>query len=298
MQLATSLADLVAQSGVTSFEVIVVSRPTDGATNAVIDDFIERGNAHVIRQSVERPGIVAALRAGWERVQGEFVAMCDDDARYPPNWLERLGNLLVNDEVGAVGGPIDQPGYPQKSVNGPRFASVGWFGRATYYGFDRPGVAEPFATDWLPGANMAMRAEIIRPTDFDVDLDAPGSAPGWEMAICWLIRKRGFHVLVDPTLKVIHEPGPRLDVGRGQSPMRTFAYSRNTAAIMLTYLPALRRTAFLAYFWLVGQKESPGIALIPAVFVRERGDGWPRIRSALQGKIAGMQLAHRRAKLR
>lgn len=292
-RLAMCLRDLQAQVGISAFEVIVVVRSTDHETRTVVDQFADRGQATFIPQLVDSPGIVAALRAGWSRASGECIAFCDDDARYPPTWLKQLEALLHHEAVGAAGGPIDQPGHRQRLLKGQHFANITWYGRTEYFGFDRQEALQPFDVDWLPGANLAVRRRALAGDDFDVLLDAPGSSPGWELSICWHLRQRGWRVIVDPTLHVVHEPAPWVDASRGPTLTRTYAYSRNTMLVMLRNLPFPRRIAFLVYFWLIGQHESPGLLFAPLVAMRERHSGLNRMRAALRGKKDGFVLAMR-----
>src|SRR4051794_11351714 len=87
--LARCIADLLDQDFDDPFEIIVVHRPNDAATWKLVED-VAADKPNVRSAAVQKPGIVHALRVGVENVRGGLVAFCDDDARYPADWLRRL----------------------------------------------------------------------------------------------------------------------------------------------------------------------------------------------------------------
>jgi GT2 family glycosyltransferase len=237
---------------------------------------------------------VSALQVGWEAATGRHVAFCDDDARYPNTWLQQLLKWFRDPRVGATGGVIRQIGYIRKTVSDRNFANVGWLGRTTYNGFEKPTFTEPIDVDFLPGANMIVRRDLLAADDFMTELDAPGSSPGWELSLCLRVKEQGFRVLLDPLVEVEHIGAPWVDGQRGQSNARVHAYSRNITLIMLTYMTWARRVAFLLYFWGVGQMESPGLLVIPWLAFRDPRSLWATVGSAYRGKAEGIVLAIRR----
>jgi GT2 family glycosyltransferase len=292
-ELAACLGDLGCQDWPGSYEVLIVARPDDGGTHATVAQFRPAvANCSVRSVTVNRAGIVMALGVGFKMSRGTFVAFCDDDARYHPDWLTRLRALFVDDNVGGAGGRIAEPGPAARPVEPRDVARVSWSGRARYNVRGEPTFDSPCMVHMLPGANMCFRRGALDQADFDVRLDAPGLSPGMELAIGWQVRMRGFRILFDPTLVVDHFPAPWADGERGRNEARTFAYSRNTCYIMLTNLGPLPRVAFLLRFYLIGERESPGIAswLILASLGRAPHGGW--LRHSMAGKRAGRRLAH------
>jgi GT2 family glycosyltransferase len=277
----------------TSFEIIVVVRVTDRDTLRVVDGIAKSTNVPINMATVDRAGYVNAMRHGWEQARGRYVAFCDDDARYASDWLSHLISLFAHADVGAAGGVILQTGYKRKRAAKHKFVSVAWYGRTSYHAFDEPDFVEPINVDWLPGANMAIRRDVLTPADFLVELDSKGSSPGTELSLCWRVRAQGFRVVLDPKLVVSHMGAPWVGAERGLTAERTYAYSRNTMLVMLSNMGLVRRVVFAAYFWVIGQIESPGLLVGAIVLFRERSKGPARLASSFRGKFDGAILSFR-----
>lgn len=102
------------------FEVIVVDRNEPGFLAHILDS--DDWNFPIRRlQSVGRHGISAARNIGWREAQGPILLFPDDDAWYPPWFLERGLDRL--DSTGAdilTGRSVDEAG---RSING-RYAKT------------------------------------------------------------------------------------------------------------------------------------------------------------------------------
>ena len=90
--LAATIDSLAAQD--VAFELILVDNGStdDGAAVALA---AARSHGLPVRLLVERrPGKVAALQAGLVAVETRYVATCDADTLYPPQYLREAGRLL------------------------------------------------------------------------------------------------------------------------------------------------------------------------------------------------------------
>jgi hypothetical protein len=118
-----------------------------------------------------------------------------------------------------------------------------------------------------------------------------GMAPGFEIALCLGVRRSGWRVLFDSDAVVRHYPAsrpPHLD--REDSQRASYEYSYMVTYTLLKNSEWPRRLAFLAYFFLVGQRASPGLILAP-YFVFPK-DSRKRFTAAWAGKFRGIQALH------
>lgn len=293
--LATCLGDLCTQDFAGRVEILVVLRPSDTATVDVVQRLAESSTVDIRGVPVGKPGFVYALRTGVTAARGTFVAFCDDDARYPTDWLSRLRRHFVDPAVGGVGGMIREGGRWQGTVDAARISSVSWLGRPQYSIRAQPLFHQPVPADMLPGANMCYRRHLLNSDVFDDTLDGAGYSPGNELAIAWSVRRQGARTLLDPTIVVDHYSAPWVDGRRGPSPERTYTYSRNIAYIMCTYMRGVRRMAFLAYFFSFGQRESPGLAVWAIRRLRSAAPHQRWLRVSMAGKVEGVRQAARPA---
>lgn len=277
--LADALADIVGQELEADFEVVVVHRPEDPASERVARETVPAGRLRLA--TVREPGMVRALRVGLDRSRGEIVVFGDDDSRYPAGWLRRLESGFADPSSGAVGGPVVSRGETARRT---RLPWISWYGRT----FTRPGSRTPSEAHYLLGTNMAYRREAIDPDALDPALDGPGASPGNELALSFAARRRGFRVMFDPAIVVRHLAA-RADRD-DRTPTDTEVYSRNVALLMRRGLSPIGRAGFVPYFWLVGQWRSPGlvVGIVGALTGRAPHRRWLRI--ALRGKREGWRL--------
>jgi cellulose synthase/poly-beta-1,6-N-acetylglucosamine synthase-like glycosyltransferase len=262
-------------------EVLVVARREDSETWAALER--SSGSSHQLPVrgiSVAVSGVVPSLRAGLNASRGDVVAITDDDAVPRRDWLERIERLLERDPtVGGVGGRdwVHRDGV----LNGGErtVGSVRWYGRVI--GNHHLGVGGPREVDLLKGANMAFRARAVRPVDLDDGLRGEGDQPHWEIDLCLSVKRNGWTLLYDPAIAVDHYPAPRFEreqraAGSAEA-LRNEVHNRTYA--LLKGLPGWRAPITLAYEFLVGTRQAPGLAA--ALERRARGKRvWARLATA------------------
>lgn len=100
--LPATLASITAQTVADAVIILVDNRSSD-ATRAVMETFAEENpDRDVVLLSDPRPGKVNALETGIAAVKTDFVALCDADTIYPPDYLERAEAMMGHDESGVV----------------------------------------------------------------------------------------------------------------------------------------------------------------------------------------------------
>jgi glycosyltransferase involved in cell wall biosynthesis len=296
--LAQCLEDLLAQDFSGDYEILIIHRPDDRGTHDVTAMARKTSARPLQAITVEAPGFVRALRAGLSAASGELIAFCDDDARYPTNWLSQLRGHFDDPVVGGVGGMIREGGRWTGHVSARSVSRVGWFGRVSYKIRALPTFDTPQIVDMLPGANMSYRRCVLRPEVFDPLLDGKGCSPGNELAIAWNVRHQGYLIKLDPTIVVDHYSAPWFDGERRPSINRTYTYSRNISYIMSVNLRRLPSIIFLTYFSLIGQRESPGLVLWMAGMLTKRVPHARWLVTSLAGKCAGVRMAANARQLR
>jgi glycosyltransferase involved in cell wall biosynthesis len=137
-------------------QIIVVCRPDDGASRAVLADFAE-----VQEVPVTRAGLVPALAAGMKAATGDVVVTTDDYAQARPDWLASLLRHYADSTVGAVGGrDVVHHDWGVETGRAARVGTVRWFGRME--GRHHLGFGEPRDVHFLKGVNASVRRELFR----------------------------------------------------------------------------------------------------------------------------------------
>jgi glycosyltransferase involved in cell wall biosynthesis len=241
--------------------------------------------------TVREPGQVAALTAARSRLRTEIVAFTDDDCVAHPDWLERIADGFASDtSIGAIGGRDIVHDESNAVVEEQQVAEVGRVRRSTRLVGNHHQPAPPQDVDFLKGACMAVRTVCLPP--YDERLRGSGAQVHNDMQSTLAIRRAGWRVLYDPTVRVDHFPAARFDSdGRER---RTLAAIRdeqhNELLVLLTLLPVWQRPLALGYRLLVGTHAAPGLALALPALARS-----PRRRRTLReilaangGRLAGV----------
>ena len=84
-------------------EIVLVDNASTDKTRAVMEAFAAKeAPRRVIVLSDDRPGKINALETGISAVETEYVALCDADTFYPPEYLERAGAMLGDETSGVA----------------------------------------------------------------------------------------------------------------------------------------------------------------------------------------------------
>jgi GT2 family glycosyltransferase len=237
---------------------------------------------------VDVPGQVAALNAGLERVEGEVVAITDDDAMPRTSWLERIARHFASDStIGGVGGRDhlhDGRRYRERAVVG----KIQWFGR--HIGNHHRGVGPPRYVDVLKGVNMSYRMRAVGALRFDTRLLGAGAQLNNDMGFSLRVKQMGWRLLYDPAVAVDHFSAERLDDDgrrrRSSEAVRNESY--NETVVILEYLPLRCWPVFFAWAVLIGHTSLPGCAQCfrRAAFGRP---AWWMFKPVVLGRFMGLR---------
>lgn len=278
-------------------EVVVVVRDTDGESQEVVREFLERVSQPPVRMVfVREPGIPAAMRRALAVFAGRcdihLVLVIDDDAEAEPDWCERMGRHFADPTVGAVAGRVVSYingrllDLPPTSVVG----YISWYGKHIGNMFRSLSFDDVRPVKSFMGGNVAFRRTVL--DDLVVDARFIGSAMAYEVDLAFQVRAKGHRILFDPLARVHHFEAPRPpDVEpRDDVERKIYSYSHNHTYVMMKHLPLWRRLAFLFYFFLVGERGS--WALLTALadtLVRRQVSHWRQVPLAYRGKLAGLK---------
>jgi GT2 family glycosyltransferase len=270
----------------------VVVRDSDTATQAVLSETKPKG-FELRTVTVSVPGVVPAMNAGLSAMQGDIIAITDDDAIPRPDWLARLEAHFQDDgEVGGVGGRDWV--HRNAEVEGGAASTVGrvrWYGRMI--GNHHLGIGGPRKVDVLKGANMCYRRAAIQGIGFDEQLRRPAAQPHFEVALGLAVKRCGWKLIYDPAVAVDHYPAQRLDDDQRESPSAEALQNavHNETYALLRWLPWWRKPLAFAYGLSVGTRCAPGLMLAAGQWLREpdRGDLRERFGASMRGRLNGLQ---------
>jgi glycosyltransferase involved in cell wall biosynthesis len=285
VDLARCLRALAAQR-LAPFEVIVGAREADGETTAVVESAAARAAFPIRAVSVAQPGVIAAMSAALTATRGDVVALTDDDAEPRPDWLERIHPCFAHPLVGAVGGRDWQV---KERGDREDVGRVQWFGRVIGHHHLGAGPARP--VDVLKGANLAVRAPLLKALGFDSRLRGAGAQMFWELALCLPLRRAGWTLIYDPAIAVDHHIAVRHD--EDQRHRGVFAAGpqvdavHNETLVLLEHLGGLQRFAFMTWALLVGTRIEPGILQVPRLMIAGATSPMAQLRATWAGRLAG-----------
>jgi GT2 family glycosyltransferase len=246
-------------------DVVLVIRSDDSATRAALAARADDGLAWRI-VLVDTPGVVAARNASLAACRSDVLAVCDDDTRAYPDWVERILAHFVRDpELGALGGR-------DRVHDGERFderqrdivGRVQWYGRTI--GNHHLGHGAPREVHYLKGANMSFRAEAIAGLAFDVRLRGRKIQAHEDFAFSLAVRRAGWKVLYDPAVGLDHY------AGRRDQTRRTYVAGKglvdgqdyldqcyNHALALWDELSPASQVAYGLWLPLIGTRANPGL---------------------------------------
>jgi glycosyltransferase involved in cell wall biosynthesis len=143
----------------------------------------------------------------------------------------------------------------------------------------------------LMEGNWAWRRELFLSLEFDPALNFD-DASMYGLDLCFQARQRGYRILYDARALVYHHAAPRVaELDRSDRLRRDYSYSRNYTFILMRRLPAWRRVVFSLWWFLIGDRASPGLGAAAAELLRGSRGWGARFVSAWAGKIEGMRLS-------
>jgi GT2 family glycosyltransferase len=249
-------------------ELILSVRAEDAATQAMLAG--RRSPFPVRVATPAEAGVIAALNVSLDRVEGDIVAITDDDTVPHHDWLERIEARFRDDTaLGGLGGrdQIMEGGVAVKSASEPVVGRVRWFGRVV--GNHHLGVGEMREVEILKGANMALRRNAVAQTRLDPAMRGPGAEHHWEIDLSLALRAAGWKLIYDPAVLVDHYQEARFGSQRGElmSAQDRYDATHNEAYALLKQLPLGRRLVAVGYGLLVGTRANPGPLLALALLV-------------------------------
>lgn len=189
-------------------EVFVVYQGDDVATKNIAELISSRMPYQLKVLHCPEPNIVAAENMALSEALGEIIAMTDDDAKVPKNWLQKIVRHYENPKVGAVGGPVinfHPNGKCFKKRNAEPTGHISWLGAAVGNAFDQPldwTKRPPITVSHLMGGNMSFRRAAVK--QFETALK-----PYWmffELDACLQVNSAGYLILFDFSNPIRHFP--------------------------------------------------------------------------------------------
>lgn len=278
--LARCLDGLAAQSRLPD-DVILVVRPTDHATHAVLA--ARPTDALPWRVvPVDRAGLIAARNAGLAACASDIVAFCDDDTVAGPDWISGIAAHFVADpRLGGLGGRDrchDGTGFDDRRRR--MVGRVQWFGRPVGNHHLGYGAARP--VHFLKGANMSYRLRATRGLRFDERLRGAGAQPHDDLAFSLAVHRAGWRLVYDPAVALTHHvasaEAPRTYVASTGLPDAAGFYDCcfNLALTLEDHLHGVRRLACRAWILLIGMRVCPGLLQVARMLPAEGAVAWQK----------------------
>jgi len=248
-------------------QVVVGRRSNDEESAAVIAELRERfTGGYELVEAVIGPedNLTTSMNAALAMTTGELVALNDDDAESPPDWLAKLAAAFEKDtELIGVGGRDWQP---RERWDEEEVGVVRWYGKVI--GNHHLGAGPARGVDLLKGVNCAFRGEVLRALKFDQRFDTVNN---WEMSLCFTLRKLGWKLIYDPAIAIDHHVAQRVDGdtnARGSFAARHYRVAiHNETVSLLEYLPLWRWPIFLGWSVLIGTRGAVGAAQVVRLLV-------------------------------
>lgn len=249
------------------WELVFVDNDSGDDTARVVQEFAPLSR-FPIRYVLERGrGKSRGVNAGINLSHGRYIALTDDDAIVPSDWVERIIDYLdANPAVSCVGGKV-KPFSPDIANLSLRVSDISELVDA-----------ETFAVTSIPviGCNMTIRRRVFEKIGlFDVDL-GPGSAArsAEDLDLLYRVINAGFQIAYEPSIWVHHN------------------HERRDASVVEAVKDAYRlgRGAYYAKFILAGDRRVLRWAYweLRNQLARRDEQGWRTLRWLLKGALGYM----------
>jgi GT2 family glycosyltransferase len=273
-------------------QLVLVIRDEDEATRALLSKLTLPFPVEVV--APPKSGVVAALNAGFDRADGDVVAITDDDTEPLPDWLTRIeAHFEADPKLGALGGRDRIVGTDSAGDGDEQLVvgSVRWFGRVT--GNHHLGAGPARRVDIVKGADMAVRGAAIENKRLDTALLGSGAEHHWEIDLSLAIEAAGWSLVYDPAVEVLHHEAERFGGQREEqmTDRERFDAVHNQMLALLKNLSGVRRLVVASYGLVVGTRADPGPAL--ALELLAGGTPWRQVAGRLRTATAARRAALR-----
>jgi len=277
-QLARCL-ESIARQIVPPDEVIVVWQHDDQATRDLCEQLSPTLEGRLKRIHCPTPGIVPAENEGLKSAKGDIVALIDDDAVAPNDWLSKHLRHYDDETTGAVGGPAlnHTPGgerFPVQRVR--KVGKLTWYGKFVGNLNDsaiEDGNEPTVQVDGLAGNNMSFRRCAF--ATFDANMRDYWQL--FELEACQQVRRRGLNILFDFDNPVLHYPASQNRVydgtRQGNMTQKFFNAAYNHAYILSKYTSGPLRAVRLFYLIIISSVPFPGLIKYPLAVWRYGNPG-------------------------
>jgi GT2 family glycosyltransferase len=215
------------------------------------------------------------------------VAFIDDDAVPERGWLSALTDVMRDTSVACAGGYVYTEG--NRPIVHADAGRIRWYGQ--YVGnVASVEASRPFDVDSVMEGNSCWRTSVIRSLVFEPVL-ARDDASLYGLDLCLQAKAAGYRVFYTSAARIVHTPGPRHDgssLARDAERMTRRSYGRNYTFIALKRLKGARRLAFMAWWWLVGERASYGVVTAVADLLTGRAKT-AVVAASFGGKLEGVR---------
>ena len=244
---------------VPAIEIVVGRRCNDTESAEVIAGHAAASQGVVCEAVVgEQANLVASMNAALARTTGDLVALTDDDAEAPADWLEKIAGPFADPAIGGVGGRDWQP---RERGDASEVGILRWWGKVI--GNHHLGAGPARDVDLLKGVNCCFRGDLLRDLGFDQRLKGVGNVSHWEMHLCFTLRREGWRLVYDPAIRLDHHIAVRVDGdvnARGGFARAAFEDAvHNGTLALLDHFAGPRRTFFLLWKLGIGTRTEPGV---------------------------------------
>ncbi|MEM2099557.1 MAG: glycosyltransferase family 2 protein [Candidatus Bathyarchaeia archaeon] len=230
-----------------NFEVIVIAKPANDNTEAIVQKYQKWLNIRLFIQS--RGYVTHALNTGLRNASGDIICFIDDDAVPASDWLQKHAETYEKYAVEGVAGDALTCQFINSKLRflegKPCVPFSRLRDRISYYAWDKPlsgtegyfiyitrGGTVSSAGNWeywrkhaCPlksflgmGANMSVLANAVRDFSFD---NSCISGSRWEQILAWHIWKNGGSLVFNPDIVVFH-------ILQGQTLSRNLSHKKAT----------------------------------------------------------------------
>ncbi|CAM8624643.1 COG1216 Predicted glycosyltransferases [Burkholderiales bacterium] len=246
-------------------ELIVILRDSDRASyDAAIYQFSLAVGTSARIESVTEHGFLPPIYKAIESAHTDILAFMDDDAEAHSDWLEKLTLYYTDPSVAGVGGRYINY-FGGKKAQYPPAEDVGcvtWYGKPIGNMYRDTTFEGPREVYFLIGGNMSYRLPVLRQSQPDPKLKNDVSFH-WEIDVGMQVKRLGYRILFDPSIKVDHYSAPRQMAGlRFVNSCGIFWSNFNYAYLMRKHRSSLGLKIYLIYSVLIGWSDSPGLLLV------------------------------------